>query len=193
MEQQFRIIKDFENYSVSNFGNVRNDKTGRILKPIINSNRYYAVNLCNEGKIKFKKIHILVAKAFIDNPTNKKCVDHIDNNRLNNNIDNLRFASYGENNMNSKIRSDNTSNYKGVTFNKNSKKWRAFIQVDGKNKHLGYFDSIEEANNVRVKKAKEIFGEFINDCEKEITINLNVPNKIKLNFNVNVQKEELQV
>ena len=48
MEEEFRIIKDYENYSVSNFGNVRNNTTGRILKPGINGNGYYHVILCKD-------------------------------------------------------------------------------------------------------------------------------------------------
>ena len=52
--------------------------------------------------------------------------------------------------MNSKLSSKNTSNYKGVIFYKPSNKWRAQIMINGKNKHLGYFDKIEDAINCRV-------------------------------------------
>jgi hypothetical protein len=117
-------------------------------------------------------------------------VDHIDNNRLNNNINNLRFATFKENSRNSKIRSDNTSGIKGVTFNKKMNKWMAQIQMDGKNKYLGLYEKFEDAINARVKASTKYFGEFKNKCEQEIIINLNVPNKIKINFNINVQKEE---
>jgi hypothetical protein len=62
--EQYKNINGFENYSISNFGNVRNDKTGRILKPSIDSHGYYKVDLFNDGKKSTKKIHILVAKVF---------------------------------------------------------------------------------------------------------------------------------
>ena len=94
--------------------------------------------------------------------------------------------------MNSKLSSKNTSNHKGVSFDKQMNKYKAYIKINGKNKHLGYFDNIEEAVNARVKKAKELFGEYINSCEKEITINLNIPEKIKVNLNINIKSKEDQ-
>ena len=93
--EEFRIIKDYENYEVSNFGNVRNIKTGRVLKGV-NSKGYLRVNL-NNGVRKTLRIHRLVGIAFIPNPKNKECLDHIDNNQLNNHISNLRWANLREN------------------------------------------------------------------------------------------------
>ena len=84
------------------------------------------------------------------------------NNRLNNNIHTLRWVSDRENQMNRKLSSNNTSNYKGVTYHRPSNKWEAYIRIDGKNKNLGYFDKIEDAVNCRVKKAKEVYGEYMN-------------------------------
>jgi hypothetical protein len=191
-EEEFRIIKDFEKYSISNLGRVRNNTTNRILKSVVGTHGYYHLNLSKDGKLYTKLIHKLVAECFIVNPYNKGCVDHIDNNRLNNDIDNLRWVSFQENQMNRKLSSNNTSNYKGVTFNTPMKKWRAQIYINGKNKHLGYFDNIEEAVNARVKKAEELFGEYKNSCEKEITINLNVPVNTKVKLNINIKSKEDQ-
>ena len=192
MEEEYKIIKGFENYEVSNLGNVRNNKTGRILKPGIDGRGYYKVNLCSDGKQYTKRIHKLVAEAFILNPYNKNCVDHIDNDRLNNNVSNLRYATFQENSMNQKLSSKNTSNYKGISYHKPSKKWRALISINGKLKHLGLFDKIEDAVNCRVEKAEELFGEFKNSCEKEITINLNIPENTKVNLNINIKSKEEQ-
>ena len=58
--------------------------------------------------------------------------------------------------------------------------------------HLGYFDNIEDAINARVKKAKELFGEYINKCEKEININLNIPKNTKVKLNINIKSQEDQ-
>jgi hypothetical protein len=192
MAEEFRIIKDFENYSISNLGKVRNNATDRILKPSIGGDGYFMVILYLDGKAFHKKIHKLVGETFIHNPLNKNCIDHIDNNKLNNNIANLRWVTLQENQMNRKLNSNNSSNYKGVSFHKRSNKWEAKIQINGKKKHLGYFDSIEDAVNTRVKKAKEIFGEYMNKCEKEITINLNIPENTKVNLNINVKSKEDQ-
>lgn len=59
-------------------------------------------------------IHRLVAMTFIPNLENKPCIDHIDNNRLNNNVDNLRWCTYSENGMNKIKQRNNTSGIVGV-------------------------------------------------------------------------------
>ena len=86
----------------------------------------------------------------------------------------------------------NSSNHKGVNFQKKNNKWCARITKNGIRLHLGYFDNIEDAVNARVKKAKELYGDYINSCEKEITINLNIPENIKVNLNINIKSKEEQ-
>jgi len=81
----YRKIDGYENYIISSLGNVKNIKTGRILKQLRNNDGYYVVTLYKSCKGKLFSIHRLVAIAFIANPENKNCVDHVDNNRLNNN------------------------------------------------------------------------------------------------------------
>ena len=190
--EQYKVIKGFENYSVSNLGNIKNIKTDRVLKPGINSKGYYTVSLRSDGKSYTKKIHKLVAEYFIVNPYNKQCVDHIDNNKLNNNVNNLRYCTQQENCMNRQLNSNNTSNHKGISFNKQKNKWCAQIKINGINKHLGYFENIEDAVNCRVKKAKELFGEYMNSCEKEVVININIPANTKVNLNININPQEDQ-
>ena len=190
--EEYRIIKDFENYSVSNLGNVRNNKTGRVLKLQIDTHGYYKVNLYTD-RISFNKnIHKLVAEAFLINPLNKPFVDHKNNDKLDNNVRNLRYVTNQENQMNSKLSSRNSSNHKGISYNKKINKWMAQIKFNGKNKNLGYFDKIEDAINARVKMAKELFGEYINSCEKEVTINLNISENTKVNLNINIKPKEEQ-
>ena len=190
--EQYKIIKDFPNYEVSNFGNIRNIKTGKILKPGINGRGYYTVSLRNDGNMYTKNIHKLIAEYFIANPYNKQCVDHIDNNRLNNNVSNLRYATSQENSMNRKLNSNNTSKYKGVCYSKLFNRWNAYITINGKMKNLGYFKNLEDAINARVEKAQELFGEYINSCEKEINININIPDNTKVNLNINIKSQEDQ-
>ena len=109
-------------------------------------------------------MHRLVANAFLEKVNNKPCIDHIDNNKENNNIENLRFATHQENGRNRAIGKNNTSGAKGIAFCKRESKWRAYITIDGLKVHLGYFDNIEDAKLARVNKVKQVFGEFANKC-----------------------------
>jgi len=77
--------------------------------------------------------------------------DHIDGDGLNNKWDNLRVVDAIENGKNRKRYKNNESGYQGVSFYNLTKKWRAAISIDGKKKHLGYFDTFEEAKERRVK------------------------------------------
>ena len=82
-------------------------------------------------------------------------VDHKDGNGLNNKWNNLRVVDAIENGKNRKLNHNNESGYQGVSFYNLTKKWRAAISVDGKKKHLGYFDTFEEAKERRVIAEKE--------------------------------------
>lgn len=93
----WKTIIEYPNYEVSNQGNVRNRVTGRVLKQC-KVGGYLKVGL-REGKLKQKQItvHRLVACAFLPNPDSKPCVNHIDGNKHNNQVDNLEWVSYSEN------------------------------------------------------------------------------------------------
>ena len=163
----WRDIKGYEGlYQISNLGNVKNTKTLKILKACNNTHGYKIVILYRDGKRKCLQIHRLLALNFIPNNENKTCVDHINNIRLGNRLKNLRFVTSQENNRNRSIGKRNTSTIKGVHFNKACNKWKAQITINGKMMHLGYFQNIEDAKEVRQKKAKELFGEYINKCEQ---------------------------
>ena len=95
---EFKTINDFPNYEINKTGEIRNIKTGRIMKPYINPDGYYVVTLVkNKGQAKKMKVHRLVAMVFIANPENKETVDHINRVRTDNNVDNLRWATLYEN------------------------------------------------------------------------------------------------
>ena len=95
----WKKIERNDNYSINRQGQVRNDRTGRIKKPTLNkNNQYLMIDLYKNNKPEKITIHRLVAEAFIPNPEGKLTVDHIDGVRQNNAIDNLRWATYSEQN-----------------------------------------------------------------------------------------------
>ena len=85
-------------------------------------------------------------------------IDHIDGNRQNNNIENLRPATISENNQNSKEKNTNKLGVKGVCIERG--RYKANIKVNGKSKHLGYFYSLEEAKIVYEEFSKKIHGDY---------------------------------
>lgn len=93
----WKTIKDFENYEISNHGNVRNKKTNKTLKPQMDKNNYSMVNLYLNKKLKTFKIHRLVCNAFLLNPFNKSQVNHINGIKSDNMLKNLEWCTPSEN------------------------------------------------------------------------------------------------
>lgn len=91
-----------------------------------------------------------------------KFLDHIDGNRANNRIENLRPANHTGNNRNVARQRNNTSGFKGVSFMRRDGVWVAQITVDYKNYFLGRFPTPEEAYSAYCKAAKQLHGEFAN-------------------------------
>ena len=81
-----------KNYSISTDGVATNEKTGRILKPVLHNNGYYYIHVTIDGKRKNLPMHRLVAEAFIPNPDNLPFVNHKDENPANNCVDNLEWC-----------------------------------------------------------------------------------------------------
>jgi len=132
--EAWHTIIEFPRYDVSCFGNIRNNKTNKIMKLCIKSG-YYHISLTNETCKKSCKVHRLVALAFIENPENKSEVNHKDKNKLNNHLSNLEWMTRRENNIH------RCQGIK-ITCNKNKPLFR--IDKDT-NKVLEKYDSIELA------------------------------------------------
>jgi hypothetical protein len=156
-------------YQVSNLGRVKSlyrtitTKSG-ISKPIkekirkapINCYGYKITTLSNNGKQKSYSVHQLIAIVFLGHiPSgNKLVVDHIDNNKLNNKLENLQIISNRENS--SKDKKGYTSRYIGVRSIKDSKKWKSEISINKRSVYLGTYNCETKAYLEYCKKIKQI-------------------------------------
>ena len=136
MEEIWKPIEGFDSYEISNLGNVKNIKKDKELKKQLN--KYYSVGLYdNNGKCHKKLVHRLVAQAFIPNPNNLSIVNHKDENKLNNRVDNLEWTTLEENILYSVKSHPNDIRYKGAN--------KKIIQYDLKGEYIKIWDSIIEA------------------------------------------------
>lgn len=102
----------------------------------------YISVVINKAQYKVHRLIFLMSHGYF--PT---FVDHIDGNRSNNRIENLREATRSQNNHNAKIRSDNTSGVKGVSWHRQNSKWCAYINTGGQRLYIGLFSTIKDAAN----------------------------------------------
>jgi hypothetical protein len=146
----YQKIENYQRYSISNLGRVRNDVTGRILKAGINSHGYQNVKLTNSntGKQNNLKVHRLVCQAFHDNPNGYKCVDHIDRNKQNNHLRNLRWASHQMNARNRTSRRNSTVDHLGVCYDEINNCYKAQI-LDGNGKRHSKSFSVKKYGKER--------------------------------------------
>jgi hypothetical protein len=144
------IVGYEEYYEVSSHGRVRNKKTMRVFEPSINSDGYFQVILSYKKVKKSFKVHRLVGVAFIDNLKNKSDIDHIDRNKQNNNINNLKWATRNENMINT----DRVDNAKHIRISKNNKYQVRIARF--KKTFCDTFDTETEAIEWRDKKLIEL-------------------------------------
>lgn len=91
-------------------------------------------------------------------------IDHANRTRADNRIDNLREVTISQNQQNTSLSPRNTSGFRGVSWQKSSQRWHAYIKVDGKRKHLGYFEDAAAAHDARVKAAELMHTHRPVDC-----------------------------
>jgi hypothetical protein len=112
---------------------------------------YYTIRIGGKNEL----LHRIMAKTFLPNPENLTEVDHIDRNRQNYALSNLRWASTSQNRINTPIRKDNKHGSKGIRYRHNKQKWQAYWSIDQKCIFSQYFDTKEEAIEHRKKMVEE--------------------------------------
>src|SRR5690625_2615678 len=97
-----------------------------------------------------------------------KTIDHINHDKLDNRLSNLRVASYADNQANSRKLKRTSSKYKGVRYHRRDNVWHAYITIKSKQKHLGTFKSEKDRSEAYNNAAKRFFGEFalLNNLEE---------------------------
>lgn len=155
MQEVWKPVVGYEGiYEVSNLGRIKSiPRNGtanfeRILKPSKSNVGYFHLSFSKNNIIQTKNIHVVVAEAFLNHVSKKGIVvDHIDNNKTNNKLDNLRILSHREN-----IIRGNRSNTKNNNIYKVKDKYRVIVL----SKHIGYYNTIEDAINSRDNALKNI-------------------------------------
>lgn len=145
-KERWRDVKSHEGkYKVSTLGRIMSIKKGK--KTIIST-------------MKGTSTHRVVAQTFLPNPKNLPCVDHINRNRNDNRLANLRWCTHSQNMGNSMYSRCTASGYKGVMKVNNATTWNMVITVDDKRIYKCGFRTAEDAALAYNEMAKKIFGEF---------------------------------
>lgn len=164
--EEWRDVPGYEGcYQVSDLGHVRSLKRPKAKGKLLKLHRmyksgYWVVRLQKPGSKQVAwLVHRLVAFVFLGLSRSEE-VDHINLNKDDNRLENLRKASHGQNRYNMRRQKNNTSGYKGVSYRPKERKWQAYIYHNRKCVHLGTFSTPEEAHAAYCIAAEQYAGEF---------------------------------
>lgn len=148
MEEIWKDLKRYDSlYMVSNLGNVFSKRSNRLMLKNKNNRGYERVTIFG----KQLSVHRLVAMEFLDNYSDKKYVNHINGIKTDNNIDNIEMVTARENS----IHYLSSKQIKEIKL-KTCVRYERWISINGKNRRIGRFKTIEEANKAYFDKLKEI-------------------------------------
>lgn len=183
--EEWKAVKGYEGiYEISSTGLLRTLKTGHIKSPSLGNNGYYYFNISKGNKQKRVTLHRLLANAFIPNPENKPCIDHINTIKTDNRLENLRWCSCKENCNNPLSITHSSESHKGQTktpesiekWKQSRNKWKRtrsyesfisrlvqtrskpIIQIGKDGEEIQVFPSVREAARNIGKRPSNIFG-----------------------------------
>ena len=132
-------------------------------KEIIESGRWYINNIGYVVMDKYKdniRKRELLHRVIMDAKQNEM-IDHINGNKLDNRRSNLRFCNKSTNAINSKVHKTNTSGVRGVYWDKQFGKWHGRIGINGKTKHIGLFNNLNDARKKISVAYRQLFGDYV--------------------------------
>ena len=138
-EMEWRTVKEYSNYEVNQFGQIRHKKRKQILKPRSNKGGYQYVNFKIDGKNINFAVHRIVANAFIPNPNGYTEVNHKDYDRMNNCVDNLEWVTSSQNKVHAYLKLENkTSRGKAVEqYTKDGQYIKTFESISAAAEEMG--------------------------------------------------------
>ena len=140
----WKSVVGFERYEVSNMGNIR--RGAKLLKPGLDTCGYRQINLYKDKSRYTRKIYRILMDAFNPNTDNKPQIDHINRNRADDRLDNLRWVTCSENVRNSK---GFTEELLGISWSKKNSSYVIRLNKDGKETYFGSCDTLEKAKELR--------------------------------------------
>lgn len=158
--ENWKAVSGCSKFEVSDFGRVRRTNGGKILVGgDHNGYRRFCIDK-DSGESVTILVHRVVFESHVRGLEEGEVIDHIDGNRMNNTLSNLRVCCNESNQYNRGSAKQATSTYKGVSYCKVKNKWRAQIKTKGKSKHIGYYSVEADAALAYNEAASRTFGAF---------------------------------
>lgn len=152
----WKDIPGIEPYQISTRGEVKG-YGGKRMKPYLDPHGYYSIRLRKDGKYVKKYIHRLIGECFIENPGNMAIIDHVNRDKSDNRIENLRWCSITENNRNS-ARHDN--DMYGIYWYETRRSYLVKLKLNNTQRYIGWKRTLEEAKLIRDRAKREIDTEL---------------------------------
>lgn len=155
-EETWVNIPNCEPYQISNKGVVRG-YGGKNMKPYLDPHGYYGYRLRKDGKYIKKYTHQMLAECFIPNPFNKNRVDHMNRDKTDNRLENLRWCTVSENNWNS---DRHDREMYGIYWYETRQSYLVKLKINNKQRYIGWRKSLDEAKALRDVAKQQIQTEL---------------------------------